>query len=214
MHFSRALIHGHAMWWFDMWGGWYADTRYLSLLHRCREIAAESLAGDLHSRSETAVFVDERAYALPGARGDLCYHIRRTLGFLGAPYDIYLIDDYSRVQSHYKACIFLAPADTDALLRAVEDAGTRARILRGDPKNIAIDDIRTFCRSCGVHIFCAGDVVYACGSYLFLHTAYDGEHNISLPQGMHLTELFTGEPYRGPLTLPGGCSRLYAITED
>ncbi|MBQ7983334.1 MAG: hypothetical protein IJ302_07180, partial [Clostridia bacterium] len=35
MHFSRALIHGHARWWFDLWGGWYADTRYLSLLHRC-----------------------------------------------------------------------------------------------------------------------------------------------------------------------------------
>jgi len=144
----------------------------------------------------------------------LCYHIRRTLGFLGAPYDIYLIDDYSRVQSRYKVCIFPAPADTDALLRAAEDAGTRALVLRGDPGDIATDDIRTFCRTRGVHIYCAGDVVYACGSYLFLHTAYDGEHVISLPQGMHLTELFEGAPCRTPLTLSAGCSRLYAITED
>ncbi len=211
MHFSRALTHGHAMWWFDMWGGWYDDDRYQSLLRRCREIAVESMEKDRVSRAEIAVFIDECAYSRDGSVGHLSYAIRRTLGMIGAPYDIYLIDDYDAVKAHYKACIFIQPAPTDVVTAAITDAADRALVLTPTEMDISADTIRDFCKLCGVHIWCGTAVVYACGSYLFLHACCDGTHVLHMPDGIVLRDMFSGEVCGGSLTLSHGEGRLYAI---
>ena len=42
-HFARALLHGHAMWWCDMWGGWYDAPEYKALFPELEKIAEEAL---------------------------------------------------------------------------------------------------------------------------------------------------------------------------
>ncbi len=193
MHFSRALTHGHAMWWFDMWGGWYDDDRYRSLLEKCREICDEALPEDRTSRAEAAVFIDERVYAKEDCLRNMPYEIRIPLGHMGAPYDIYLIDDYPAVRDRYKACIFLRPVDTELLTEAVADAGGRGLVVDAGNANITAGELRAFCRSCGVHIWCDSDaVVHGCGRYLFVHGGEDGIPELHIPAGMHLTPLFDG----------------------
>ncbi|MBQ7300175.1 MAG: hypothetical protein IJW77_10070 [Clostridia bacterium] len=211
MHFSRALTHGHAMWWFDMWGGWYDDERYLSLLRRCREIAAESMEEDRTSRAEIAVFIDERAYSREGSIGHLSYAIRKTLGMIGAPYDIYLIDDYEAAKTRYNAHIFIQPAPTVAVHDAVADAAESALLITPAEMEITADAIRDFCAARGVHIYCPDTVVYGCGSYLFLHACRDGAHTVSLPGGLALRDLFSGERCGGAFDMKLGESRLFAL---
>ncbi len=211
MHFSRALTHGHAMWWFDMWGGWYDDCRYQSLLQKCREIAVESLGADRVSRAEIAVFVDECAYSREGSVGHLSYAIRKTLGMIGAPYDMYLIEDYDAVKMRYKACIFIQPAPTEAVTAAIADAADRALVLTPTDVGISADALRDFCKRHGVHIWCDGAVVYGCGSYLFVHACRDGVHALSLPDGLILRDAFTGDLCTGALSLSCGVGRLYRI---
>jgi len=211
MHFSRALTHGHAMWWFDMWGGWYDDERYLTLLRRCREIVGEAMEEDRTSRAEIAVFIDERAYSREGAIGHLSYAIRKTLGMIGAPYDIYLIDDYNAVKARYRAHIFIQPAPTEAVSAAILDAAETALVITPTEMEIPADVIRAFCADCGVHIWCADAVVYGCGSYLFVHACRDGEHRVSVPVGLVLHEMFSEDVCGDTLTLACGEGRLYRM---
>ena len=216
MHFSRALTHGHAMWWFDMWGGWYDDERYLSLLRRCREITAEAMEHDRASTAQIAVFVDEHAYSRDGAVGYLSYNIRKTLGMIGAPYDIYLIEDYPAVCDRYPAHIFVQPAPTAAVTDAIAASGDAAMVITPEQIEIPAEEIRAFCEQRGVHIWCDGAIVYACGDYLFLHSFGDGEHRIAIPAGTVLRDAFDGgvmdgSVYDGTLTLGFGQGRLFLL---
>ncbi len=214
MHFSRALTHGHAMWWFDMWGGWYDDERYLSLLRRCREITVDALEHDRVSRSEIAVFIDERAYSREGVVGHLAYSIRKTLGTIGAPYDIYLIDDYPAVSDRYKAMIFIEPAPTEAVTDVLHKAGSRALVVTPKEIDITAEALRTFCEHCGVHIWCPDAVVYACGAYLFLHACSDGEHTLNVPDGVVLHDLFTDAEWTGTHTMQCGEGHLFSVIQE
>ena len=167
-HFSRALTHGHAMWWFDMWGGWYADRDYMELLKSCYEIARDSLGRDRSSSAGFAVFIDEMSFSKDGAVGSVAYGIRRALGSVGAPYDIYLIEDYEAVKARYKAFIFLRPAVTGALDDAVRDAGERALVIDSKNASITPDALRSFLRPLGVGLTDSEAVVYGCKSYTFI----------------------------------------------
>ena len=81
--------------WFDLWGGWFEAPDYRELLQK-----AEGWIGDQSTglmRAETAVLVDDRAFASFGVDDpvlyDLIYKQRSPLGKMGAPYDFYLLSD-------------------------------------------------------------------------------------------------------------------------
>lgn len=187
MHFARALLHGHAMWWFDMWGRWYDDARYLALLQDCYRFCERALDEDRQSLAEVAVFVDERAYAKEVCDRRLCYDIRKTLGQIGTPYDIYLMDDYPAVKEKYKAHIFLCPAETDAFVRAVADAKNPFVI-----RSLAVTtaEIRAYLAAQNVHIWCENAVVYGCGAFLFVHQIGDSS-KVCAKNGVKLVPLFS-----------------------
>ncbi|MBR5446117.1 MAG: hypothetical protein IKV57_08335 [Clostridia bacterium] len=213
MHFARALLHGHAMWWFDMWGGWYDDDRYRALLKKCREICDAAMDTDRSSTAELAVFIDERAYAIEGCAAGMPYSIRKNLGYLGSPYDVYMIDDYPAVKEQYKAYIFICPAETPRMSAAVADAGTLGMVISGLNPDPAPELLRDFCRAHGIHLWCDRDaVVYGSTEYLFLHTKDAGEYALHLPAGITLTECFTGEAYTAPLCAEAGTGYLYRIS--
>lgn len=198
-----------------MWGGWYTDDRYRALLAKCREICENALESDRASIAETAVFIDERAYAKDGATGALPYTIRKTLGYLGTPYDIYLIDDYPAVRDRYKAFIFINPVETSRTAAAIADAGERGMAISPAEISIAPEALRTFCREQGVHIWCGRDaVVYGCGSYLFLHTKEEGEHILQIPEGITLTDCFTGRICTGTADAAAGTGYLFRMDKQ
>ena len=217
MHFARALTHGHALWWFDMWGGWYDDEEYMSLMKKMRDVYVDSMDKSMGSRAELAVFIDENCIfgmkdSAPYSR--VCYKIRENLGKCGAPYDIYLASDYSTVADRYKAIISLVPAETE-LSRNIEKQtlanGQGYLKITNDNFAITTDELRSFLDASGVFLYCKDDaVIYACDSFIFLHTAHSGEQKIDLPDGMRLREVFTGDEY-SPFNSDVGKSYLFKI---
>lgn len=193
MHFSRALCHGHAFWWFDMWGGWFKAEEYMSLLSDVKKVVDESLEKPLQSAAKVAVFADERAYRQLSdddeTAQNVCYLIRRALGKMSAPYDIYLITDFERVKDKYKAIIFLAPIRTKAMEEAQAQLESYLEI-NGANYDITTAELRSFLKKQGVKPYFEKDaVIYENASYLFLHTCEDGEYSFNIP----LRDAFTKE---------------------
>lgn len=190
-HFARALLHGHAMWWFDMWGGWYDHDRYRALLQDCYQICDGALEEDRRSIAEVAVFVDERAYAKAGCDRAMPYGIRKVLGQIGTPYDIYLMDDFSAVQDRYKAHIFLCPAETPALVDALSMVQDPL-VIRS--LSVTVEDICAYLRGQKVHIWCENAVVYGCGAYLFVGQIGSSSEVCTKP-GVQLVPVFEDAPH-------------------
>lgn len=196
LHYARSLVHGYAHWWFDMWGGWYADETYMAEMKEFLEISKQSVNKPMGSVSEVAVFVDEKSYKfLPG--GALAYVARETLGKIGTPYDCYLASDYEAVKNRYKAIIIIDAYRTplvDGIIADAERRGVGRYIITA--ANVHDDPVilREFCRNCGVHIYTDCDaVVYANESYLFVHSCDENMPSISVPDGKKLRSLFESE---------------------
>lgn len=205
MHFARALCHGHAFWWFDMWGGWFARPEYMAIVRRSRQILQEAERKSLASCAKAAVFVDERSFCrVP--EGDItpkhvCYHSLKALGKTSVPYDIYLIDDFETVRSRYHAFIFMVPLETAAVTAALAQCDAAALpylILDGSNWDLSPDELRTFFRAAGVIPYYDHDtVVYENEGYFFLHACKPGPH--PLPEGT-FRDCFTGQTVSGCIT--------------
>ena len=168
-HFSRALTHGHAMWWFDMWGGWYDGEDFHAQFKKMQKIAEESLSLPRTSTAQTAVFIDERANDC-GAPNRFIYTFRRTLGLVGAPYDAYLIGDFAAVADRYKLCIFLVPSMTEALHRAIEHCPCAALVITAQNEDLSPENLRQIYTDAGISLRGqAGSIVYENESYLYLY---------------------------------------------
>ena len=206
MHFSRALCHGHAFWWFDMWGGWFTRPEYKAIVRRSLQIMEKALHKSLTSCSKVAIFVDEDSFCqVP--EGDVtpkhvCYHSLKSLGKTAVPYDIFLVDDFNAVYSRYDAFIFMVPTDTPAMTavqRRCDAVGIPYLILNGDNWKITPEELRQFFRTAGVTPYFDQDaVVYENESYFFIHACDDG--TFPLPAGSYI-DAFTGEAAENVLTL-------------
>jgi len=221
IHFSRALIHGHSYWWFDMWGGWYADERYMKLIRRFFEIAeaaAPDCTADKSYRAEAAYFADEEAYALLSpentAKGSICSHIRNSLGKMGLPYAKYLASDFDTVCQSCKAVILAEPVPTPnsgRIKRYCAENGIPCLVITPENAGITPSDLREFCRKAGCRVICDRDaVIYYGGRYLFIHAPDDGEYRINA-ESDRLHELFENKEYSGILNMKAGESKLFEL---
>ncbi len=216
MHFAKAVTRGHSAWWFDMWGGWFKDDRYMELLKKMHSIADESIRMSMKSAAEVAVFVDEKSIFNLQDSGlvykNVVYSIREVLGKAAVPYDIYLASDFEKVKHRYKAIISLVPFPTDLSKKIKADF-----LLEITEKNYDIThtELTDFYKTAGVHIYCDKQaVIYANESYLFFHAAEDGKQNIRLPGESDLIEAFSKEKYSGPFECKVGTSKLYEIKKQ
>ena len=199
MHFARALVHGHASWWFDMWGGWFADEQYMEFMKRAREISNDSRELPSHSRAEVALLFDEKSVAYfadtDQTTNKVLFDVREALGKMGVPYDLYLTSDYDTIRKSYKAFVLLEPYPTAESEKIKRDS---IPLLTVTPKNqdITPAELRDFYRTSGVWLYSEDDmVVYACQSHLFLHTVHNGKQEIRLPDDAGYVDLFTGKPF-------------------
>ncbi len=173
-HFARAFINGHAFWWFDMWGGWFNDEDYLRLLSRVHTLMERNIEEKFVPAAEIAVVVDEKSTCYVGNEDadKVCYHTRKNLGLIGAPFDIYLSGDLDKIDDRYKAVVVLAPVMTDELEEVVKSKN--CFVITPENCDVSTEELRLFCSRSGVKLFTDVDaVVYANADYLFVHTTCD-----------------------------------------
>lgn len=211
LHFARALVHGYAHWWFDMWGGWYDDPTYQCELKQFLEISNEATKKSLASVSEVAVFVDEKAFKFNRSQepSQMIYQIRDILGKIGTPYDCYLASDFERVKHKYKAIIVLDTYRTDLvshIIHECEASGIGCYVIGLDNRDVTTDILRGFCKNCGVHLYSQKDaVIYANQTYLFVHTCTEGPLEIALPDSRKLVPVMDAESAFDHFPAKHGC---------
>lgn len=218
MHFSKCLLHGHSFWWFDMWGGWFADEDYMRFMRWAKEFADECVGTPMKSMAEVAVFVDEKAYfELEGGEvsDKVVRQMRLTLGRMGIPYDIYLASDFERVKDRYRAYITLEPCETvlysEIGASAVADGKLIVKI-NGTNADITTKELRELLGFGGVHVISDRDaVIYLCESYLFIHTCESGEYSLALPEGTEIRDAFTSRICSASFYSDDGKSYLFRL---
>ena len=214
LHFAKSLINGHALWWFDMWGGWYADSRYMDFMAQAQSIwAAEN--DEAESVAQVAVLMDEAAPSYlddkdPGLR-KVFFDFRETLGKTAVPLHWYLASDFERIKDRYRAYILLEPVETE-LSQKLKASGKPILTVTPDTCDLTTEAIRSFLKGNGVKLYSDHDLaVYANSSYLFVHTVADGKQQLSLSEGTILRECFTDKTYAPNFQSPAGKSYLFQI---
>ena len=196
--FSHQITKGSAIWWFDMWGGWYDDPGIMKELLDMKHIYDGNLVKQKGSPSnEVVLFADERAYAhLFSASPQLggINVTRLQMGNTGVPYDIFMAEDAERILKNYKAAIFPMPATSDTGKRAMklcDKMGIPYLSATAEHPSLTVAELCDFYRSCGVHFYTdENDVVYAGNGYVALHSSVGGKKRLHLPERHDVSAIF------------------------
>ncbi len=199
--FSHQLCRASAVWWFDMWGGWYEDEVLMADLTSMRKVYAELDKKKLLALpTEIAFFGDERAFSNhaivnAGTFGTSVVQDNRiALGNAGAPYDSVIVEDAEKILDGYKAAFFPSPLPSEAGKRARELCRERGiPYIESTPEKpkFTSSELREFFRSCGVNIYSEeNDVVYVGNGYIGLHAATEGKKSLKLPKTCRVHTLF------------------------
>ena len=125
--FLLCQANGTAMWWFDMFDGWFRSERMMYAVKHMLELERQLRGADKSSAAEVAVFAEgESMYHVrkssPIASRTLC-GLRRVLAATGVPYDVYSIADVSLPEvKGYKLYIFVNQYDiSDETKRYIDE---------------------------------------------------------------------------------------------
>ncbi|HNX33888.1 MAG TPA: beta-galactosidase [Kiritimatiellia bacterium] len=137
--FAQNLVNGWANWWFDLWGGWYDDEAFLRMFAQMQSAGEESIGLPRKSVAQVAVFLDENSYrylpygvAQNGGKFAWIIAQLNAVATIGAPHDLYLLDDLADLDlARYRMIVFLnAFALSDAQRRMIrERCMTNRRLL-------------------------------------------------------------------------------------
>jgi len=122
---SEIMVHGAAMWWFDMWGGWYNHEQYMDFMHKAGKIYEHAvLSDDIKTQASVAVFVDEDAlnhvsYGANHLSSALTQSQMVKLGATGAMHHSYMLTDLPEVNpDDYRVLILMFPCRMNNDIRA------------------------------------------------------------------------------------------------
>ncbi len=192
--FSHQLTKASAIWWFDMWGGWYSDPILMQELRNMKYIYINGFQNSrTHLSAEIALFGDERAYANISKDHPIQEFVKEIaveMGNVGAPYDTYMVEDACEVLENYKAAIFTAPVPSESGKKAIEfcaEKGIPFLTATLDKPFFTSDEIHKFLKTTKVHIYTdEKDVIYAGYGYFAIHSANAGEKHLKLPCCCHI----------------------------
>ncbi len=194
--FCRQLIKGNGLWWFDMWGGWFADEDMMKEMKRFREIYTQSLSdSDRTSKSEAAVFVDESAYKYMTdcSFRNAAFIQRKALGQSGTSYDMYDVFDFEKVYKNYKAIIFMSGTETDYMKKALSVCRKEdIPYLISTPlkENFTVEELRAFFKANGVHTYIdSGDILYINNNFAALCAVTGGRKTVALDREYNIEKL-------------------------
>ena len=132
---ARVLTHNTAVWWFDMWGGWYRDPRFMAFHEQAVQIYREHVfSGGSENAAPIALFMDDETF---DEVGDSRYcsrmniHLWKNLGYAGTPYRMYMMADFEKVDpADFRLAIFCSARHwTEAQKQALENWKQGGRIL-------------------------------------------------------------------------------------
>ena len=111
--FMYTQSKGLALWWFDMFEGWYYEDELMAEIKKCTELAERLAAFPNKNVAEIAVITDPEAmyYLNKNAHvnSELLTWERAELSNIGAPYDLFSACSLDKIDfSRYKLVIFLA----------------------------------------------------------------------------------------------------------
>ncbi len=207
MNMTQQLAEGYASWWFDMWGGWFADKDIMRDIADFQRLLGQSLNdADRSSVAEVALFADETSsYADPdsGMNGGVVRRDgRRVLTQTGVPIAYYELGDFAGVIARYRFAVFFSDMRTPLLEQAEQYCREHSvpflTAEPGKPLSTAAE-LREHFRKAGVHLWCDGtDAVYASQNFVSLHSADSGNKRIYLKKRAHITPVFpAGNSFEG-----------------
>ena len=198
LNFCRAFTHGHGMWWFDMWGGWYDDAEMMDNFSKMQKICENGM--DKKS-SEVAVFTDENCYFSLRGHRNIIWNICNSIGLSGVMYDIFLASDFEKVYDKYKVCVFVQPNETELLNRCkslAEEKGIASLVLT-DNDDVDYQTFKKFFEKNGIEIPTKQKaVVYTAENHAVFYAHEKGEYDFSLDGKKTFTDVFTGEEISFP----------------
>ncbi len=205
--FAHQITKGSAIWWFDMWGGWYDDPSLMSTIRHMQKIYGNKPSESAVPLSpEVVFFADESGYAKlfsdsPELGG--IPETRLAMGNTGVPYDTFMAEDAERVLGNYRAAVFPMPVASDTGRRAMElceKMGIPYICATKDRCLINVEDLRSFYEAAGVHAYAEkGEVVYLGGGYIALHSSVGGQKRLRLPKRYTVASVF-GADYKSSVT--------------
>lgn len=199
--FAHQITKASGIWWFDMWGGWYADPILMQDLAEMKNIYdRKAISGNHLFPSEAVLFSDERGYANLFSRSPHLKGImgtRTAMGNTGVPYDSCMAEDADTVLKHYKAAVFPFPVPSEAgehAIKLCEKMGVPYIRATAEHYELTTDEIRKFYQDTGIHFYTAEtDVVYAGNGYVGLHSANGGMKRVRLPRPVTVSSIFGAE---------------------
>ena len=195
--FAHQISNGSAIWWFDMWGGWYDDPSLMKEIGDMKKIYERKWESGRSLSREVVFFADERGYSLLFSASPQLSGIadtRKAMGNTGVPYDIYMVEDAERVLRNYKAAVFPMPISSDAGKKAMElceKMGIPYIAATVDNYHITVEKLTKFYKNNGIHSYTdENDVVYVGNGYVGLHSASGGKKRLILPDRYTVSPVF------------------------
>ncbi len=130
--FLLCMANGAAMWWFDMFDGWFRSEGMMNAVRKMVDTAESLSEIPFKSAAQIAVFAEgESMYRVRKTSNlaTVCLSdIRRTLAECGAPYDVYSISDIALdCMNNYQMYIFVNQYDiADQTRKYIEEKCMRA----------------------------------------------------------------------------------------
>lgn len=195
--FTRQLIKGNGLWWFDMWGGWFENEEIMEEMKTYEEIATVALHDKKReSIAKVAVFTDEAAYQYLNPRsqaGSIVSDARHELGLTTVPYDSYDLNDFESVYKNYEAIIFLSPVVRQEMQEAInlaQESEIATLSINLQTLELSVKQLRDFYKDNQIHIWCeTDDVIYVNDNFIAIHAATSGEKTLNLDRERNITQL-------------------------
>ena len=200
--FAHQITKASAIWWFDMWGGWYDDPLLMDEMQRMYKIYAalpDSPKGGFEC--EAVLFADERAMSNLSMKGSKEFYSesRIAMGNTAVPFDCYLVEDAAKVVEKYKAAVFIAPFPSKEAKDAMalcDRLGIPYISASEEKLSFTADELRSFFEKCSLHLYSDElDVVYLGNGYLALHSSKAGKKQIKLPKNAKLDCVFGAKDF-------------------
>ena len=200
---ARQLTHKHGLWWFDMFGHWYASEKIMDEMSKSLELYNRSIQiTPCEYETELAVFLDEESFSKIGHKHpafNSAYTLRTPLAQCGAPYSFLLISDFERIDwsnSRYKAVIFSVAHDSGYVSEYMEKLAEKGianiRISAEKPMYTA-EELNSFLKKAGVYIYSDSlDVFYIGNGFASVHAVTEGEKRVCFPEKLKCTDTQTG----------------------
>ena len=199
--FTRQLIKGNGLWWFDMRGGWFENETIMEEMKAYEEIATVALHDKKReSVAKVAVFTDEAAYRYLNPRsqaGRIVSDARHELGLTAVPYDSYDLNDFESVYKNYEAIIFLSPVVRQEMQQAInlaQESQIATLSINLQTPELSVKQLRDFYKDNEIHIWCkTDDVIYVNDNFIAVHAATSGKKTLNLDRERNITQLLPQE---------------------